>query len=54
MTSYLCHFHVTNGVFITLDMDLKTEHYGKHILTEACRMLADKLGIVFVYHEVKT
>jgi len=53
MTTYLCRFHVINGVSITLDMDLETKHYDEDALTEACRQLADKLGIVFVYFEVK-
>lgn len=53
MTTYLCHFHVINGVSMTLDLVLEHKHYDEDALTEACRQLADKLGIVFVYFEVK-
>lgn len=49
MTKYLCHFHVVNSVSITLG--LETEFIDEDTLTEACRMLADKLGITFVYFE---
>lgn len=53
MTTYLCRFHVISGVSLTLDLDLESKHYSEDTLTEACRLLADKLGIQFVYYEVK-
>ncbi len=53
MITYLCHFHVVNGVSITLDLVLETKHYDENTLTEACRSLADKLGISFVFWEMK-
>lgn len=53
MTTYLCHFHVVNGVALTLDLVLETKHYDENTLTEVCRSLADKLGISFVFWEMK-
>lgn len=53
MTTYLCRFHVINGVAMTLDLDLDDKLYSTDTLTEACHLLADKLGIDFVYWEKK-
>jgi hypothetical protein len=53
MTTYLCHFHVVSGVSLTLDLVLESKHYSEDALAGACHLLADKLGINFVYWEVK-
>ena len=53
MTTYLCHFHIINGVSITLDLMLESKRYDEDTLTGACRMLADRLGITFNYCEMK-
>jgi len=53
MTTYLCRFHVINGVAMTLDLVLESKHYSEDALTEACHLLANKLGIDFVYWEKK-
>ena len=53
MTTYLCRFHVINGVAMTLDLVLESKHYSEDALTEACRTLADRLGITFNYCEMK-
>ena len=53
MTTYLCHFHIINGVSITLDLVLESKHYSEDALTEACHLLANKLGITFNYCEMK-
>lgn len=54
MTTYLCHFHVINGVSLTLDLILDEKHYPATLMHEAAQQLADKLGITFIYAEEKT
>lgn len=54
MTTYLCHFHVINGVSLTLDLILDEKHYDATMVHEAAEQLARKLDITFIYAEEKT
>ncbi len=54
MTTYLCHFHVINGVSLTLDLILDEKHYDATMVHEAAEQLARKLDITFIYAEEQT
>lgn len=54
MTAYLCHFHVNNGVGLTLPLVLDEKHYDATMVHEAAEQLARKLDITFIYAEEKS